>query len=109
MPRKGMKRRKRKRSKGDCQRLHAIRNLRVRYGLGEETYDEILGSVQSGHAHRIKKESCRLSHFLTHCRGVDVAFVYDKQRHTVVTALPRDTAVEYRRRVDKHEISYLRA
>ena len=104
-----MRRRKRRyRDKAEAQRRHAIRNLQKRYGLDAEAYDEILGTVRSGHAHHISKESCRLSHFLVRCKGLDVAFVYDKNRHTVVTVLPADAAIEYRRRVDEHELEYLR-
>lgn len=79
-------------SKKNAQRLHARRRAAERFGvhLTNEAEREILDKITSGKATFIRKESHRVSVFGVIFAGKETVVVYDRERKTIVTLMPRE-------------------
>lgn len=81
----------RRRSKAKCQEKHARSRALERYALdlsGEDLLD-MVAQIQDGRGTFIMRQSHRVSLFAVTVRGELVPVVYDRNRKTIVTVLPR--------------------
>lgn len=78
--------------KSVCQRIHAKRRAVERYSLDLNRQDlrNIVTVIQSNKATPVEKQSHRVTVFDLTYNEVDVRVVYDKQRKTIVTFLPKE-------------------
>ena len=92
MKKSGNPRRKSKKykNKASAQTKHAINRIEERYGLhlSETDMRHFSNQIQSGNATFLEKQSNRVSVFSVNTMAGEVPMVYDKQRGTIVTALP---------------------
>jgi hypothetical protein len=90
-----MARRRRKGSKATAQHFHAIGRFSSRYDmdLDAELKHDLIGLVQgklssTGEIVFSDKQSNRVTDFVIKREGEHIRFLYDKQRKTIVSALP---------------------
>lgn len=99
MPGFSRRRRRKKRTKSENQRIHAKRRARERYGicLVRRDLDKMVASIQSrnGAAEIVRKVNNRISTWLVTYKGIDLPAVYDCHRHNIVTFLPKERLVEF--------------
>lgn len=83
---------KKARTKKDNQIAHAKKRAAERYGLvlNRREYMEVVNLIQDGKAQFMYRTSNRLAVFSLTYMETDVVVVYDKQRKTVVTFLPKE-------------------
>lgn len=97
-----MPRRRNKRpDKAICQRAHARKRALSRYGvdLTRNAQELIIYAIQSGNpklALFLEKESTRLSRWMVCYEGRFMPVIYDNQRKTIVTVLPRSVLQDYK-------------
>ena len=83
-------------SKARSQRDHFKRRVQQRYGvtIDKRLYRDIIERIQRGEAVPIEKQSLRLTVFgvTIEAEGevVDMRVVYDRDRKTLVTVLPKE-------------------
>lgn len=76
--------------KAKCQRIHFKTRAAQRYGLviNRHIFRELIEQIQQKRAEFIETQSNRLSVYWVEYQDVRMKVVYDKQRKTLVTALP---------------------
>lgn len=79
---------KKKFTKKDGQRIHAMRRAAERFDIRVEP-EEIVKLIQRGQARFLLKESNRLHHFRVVYQGKEMDCVYDRKRKMIVTFLKR--------------------
>lgn len=79
-------------NKAKCQHRHFCRRLLERYGVeaGASMAQEIARKIRQGKGKFLDRQSNRVTIWSVEVNGVDMRVVYDKERHQVVTALPRE-------------------
>lgn len=97
-----MRRRKRSRGgqkKAHSQRIHAKKRALERCGVNLNRHDmrELVTSIQKGHFSLLEKQSNRVSVFKAKIDEEYYPVVYDRQRKTIVTVLPKDAYDDSRR------------
>ncbi len=72
------------------EREHAKLRLHQRYGIVTNRFGlaELVKEIQAGRATFVQRQSNRVTVFDVPFRGQTVRCVYDKMRHSIVTALP---------------------
>lgn len=85
--------------KEKSQKIHARKRGMQRYGLqiGPKTYDQLCNRIQNKGPEVVflLKESNRVSHFAIKHDGDWLPVVYDKERGTIVTFLPKEALEQY--------------
>lgn len=78
--------------KSVCQRIHAKRRAEERYALelNRDDLRNIVQRIQQNQATHVEKQSHRVSVFDLTYNNIDVRVVYDKNRKTIVTFLPKE-------------------
>ena len=90
-------------SKRDCQRKHALRRARSRYGIAEPEIKKIRSTILGGHEGVVvfaEKQSLRLTRFVVELEGQHYPVVYDRIRKSIVTFLPKE-AIDYENKTFK--------
>lgn len=89
-------RRKLKRSKTVCQKIHAKNRIKERFGfeINKHEYRYLISLIQNNKAQFIKRQSNRTSLFLIKIKNIETVAVYDKIRKTIVTFLPKEWIIE---------------
>jgi len=99
----------RRKSKAKCQKSHAIRRFRERFGvhISKNDYQAYVRQIQEGNAKFLEKQSNRISVFEIIVQGESVRVCYDKERKSIVTVLPPPDAWSqtsgFVRRIDETE------
>ena len=75
---------------GAMQRQHAWKRLLQRFGLAVHLteLDQMVEDIQAGKFRLLQRQSRRVSVFAVTVEGHDIAAVYDRERHAVITFLP---------------------
>jgi len=98
-----MRRKRHKREdKTLTQREHFKRRLRERYGISinrHEYRDVVEWIQQADYSDCLEKQSNRVTVWLVPIQGTNVPVVYDKHRHTAVSALPPEYVTDLKERV----------
>jgi hypothetical protein len=79
------------RTKTDCQRLHAKRRFaqRTHVRFGPRVEQLIINQIRQGLAVLVKKQSLRVRVYDVEHEGEKLRVVYDRNRKTIVTVLPK--------------------
>lgn len=82
--------------KTHSQRIHAKKRAKERYGLILNRHDlrAIVDDIHGGRFVLVERQSHRISVYDMVVKGTPVRLVYDHQRQTVVTFLPKETTCE---------------
>ncbi len=86
------RRKKKNRTKAECQMNHAAKRAWERYGF-DFHYDRQVRAVKQitdGEAEFIEKQSGRISIWWVTIDGVRMKVVYDKHRKTIASVLPEE-------------------
>jgi hypothetical protein len=75
---------------GAMQRQHAWKRLLQRFGIAVHLtqLDQMVEDIQAGKYRLLQRQSRRVSVFAVTVEGHDIAAVYDRERHAVITFLP---------------------
>lgn len=78
--------------KAKCQKLHFKKRIRERYGenFSEQDIKNIIRLIQEDKATLIETQSNRVSKFKVIYKNVEIDVCYDKNRKTLITALPKE-------------------
>lgn len=73
----------------ECKR-HFCRRLAERYGvtLAQGEYEALCAAVRNNKARFLERESLTRTHWILPIHGQDVHVVYEKNTHSLATALP---------------------
>jgi len=85
-------------NKAKSQKIHARKRGMQRYGLqiGPKTYDLLCNKIRKGEdAVFLMRESNRVSHYAVKHDGDWIPVVYDNNRSTIVTFLPKEALSQY--------------
>lgn len=85
-------------TKSQSQKIHAKKRAFERYGLMLNRADlmELVNKIHNNSATLLEKQSHRVRVFLVECKGIKVPVVYDNQRKTIVSFLPKEYLEEIR-------------
>jgi hypothetical protein len=85
-------------SKAKSQKRHAARRLHERFDIQikQHEYQELVRQIQSGQAKFIEKQSNRVKVLEVELRGIKIRVCYDKQRKTIITALPAEDSPAFK-------------
>ena len=92
MPRKRTRRKIRNRDKQACQTTHFKRRFIERYGIdpNHAQRQQMIAQIQKGQSSLISAQSLRVSIHAVWFNGQRYPVVYDRQRKSLVTVLPRE-------------------
>lgn len=90
---------KKKNSKKKCQTFHARRRAEQRFGI-QLNIDEAVKAIQNGNAKLIERQSLRVTVWLVEQDGKKFPVVYDKQRQSIATVLPKEYLISFGIKVD---------
>ena len=84
-------RRQKRPEKRTCQKLHAYKRIKQRFGIEmrREEYDDLIRQINTSQTTGVH-ETCRVSHHAVKVRGQEMVAVYDRQRNTITTFLTRE-------------------
>ena len=86
------KRRKNRKTKAECQKLHALRRAAERYGaqLTGADLGRMVALIQSNQSTFVSRTSLRAVKHIVPYKGIDYLVVYDHNRCTIASFLPPD-------------------
>jgi hypothetical protein len=95
-----MPKRRRRMSKDRSQAIHARRRSLERYGIDLSSRKQILivGKIQRGESEMVERQSLRISVHEVELEDEKLRVVYDKNRQSIVTVLPKGCDDTHRQR-----------
>lgn len=87
--------------KKKSQYQHAQKRASERYGLtvGHKTYEELCRKIQKHDCVFLEKQSNRVTMFAVCIEGEWMPVIYDKDRHSIVTFLPKEALDPHRNKL----------